>query len=158
MKKSYLYKTKIGWLKISEANGNLVNISFKGDNDKADKGDKELPESLLLLEVMAQIESYLCGQRKSFDLPYQAQGTDFQKKIWGILEEIPYGETWSYKELAEKAGNAKACRAVGMANHNNPLPLIIPCHRVIGSDGRLVGYAGGLEVKKTLLKIENQFK
>lgn len=89
-----------------------------------------------------------------FDLPLDARGTEFQKKVWNELLRIPYGETKSYKDIAVAIGNEKACRAIGMANNKNPIPIIIPCHRVIGSNGKLVGYAGGLNVKEKLLNIE----
>ena len=161
MKKSYIFETKIGWIKLCELNGVLLGISFnhqKLDENENIKESESIEETPLLLEASKQIESYLRGDRDHFNLPYQAHGTVFQKKIWKILEEIPYGETWSYKQVAEKAGNPKAARAVGMANNRNPLSIIIPCHRVIGSNGCLVGYGGGLEIKKILLDLENQHK
>ncbi len=89
-------------------------------------------------------------------MPLAPKGTDFQKKVWQALCEIPYGETFSYKKVAQKIGNEKACRAVGMANNKNPIAIIVPCHRVIGENGKLVGYAGGLEVKKKLLVLESR--
>jgi methylated-DNA-[protein]-cysteine S-methyltransferase len=101
-----------------------------------------------------QIEEYLSGQRKSFDLVLDIQGTDFQKRVWQELSKIPYGTTYSYKQLAIKVENQKACRAVGTANGRNPLSLIVPCHRVIASDGTLGGYAGGLPIKEKLLRLE----
>ena len=94
------------------------------------------------------------GQRKEFDIPLAPQGTDFQKKVWKALQNINYGTTASYKEIAQKINNPKAVRAVGMANNQNPIAIIIPCHRVIGSNGKLVGYAGGLELKQKLLELE----
>jgi methylated-DNA-[protein]-cysteine S-methyltransferase len=101
-----------------------------------------------------QIEEYLSGRRKSFDLVLDIKGTDFQKRVWQELSMIPYGTTYSYKQLAIKVENQKACRAVGTANGRNPLSLIIPCHRVIASDGTLGGYAGGLPIKEKLLRLE----
>ncbi|WP_067932607.1 methylated-DNA--[protein]-cysteine S-methyltransferase [Alicyclobacillus kakegawensis] len=101
-----------------------------------------------------QIAEYLQGQRRSFSLPLDVIGTDFQRQVWRQLAEIPYGRTCSYRDLAAAVGRPKAVRAVGMANHANPLPLVIPCHRVIGADGSLVGYGGGLEMKETLLRLE----
>lgn len=103
-----------------------------------------------------QLEEYFEGKRKEFDLPLQAAGTDFQKKVWQALREIPYGETASYGGIAEKIGNKNACRAVGMANNRNPIAVIIPCHRVVGADGSLTGYAGGLDKKEFLLKLESR--
>ena len=107
---------------------------------------------------VSQLNEYFAGTRKSFDLPLKFDGTEFQNRVWRELQNIPYGKTISYKELAEKTGNIKACRAVGMANNKNPLPIIIPCHRVVGSNGKLTGYAGGLEVKKFLLELEQEYK
>ena len=94
------------------------------------------------------------GTRKAFDFPYRLHGTPFQERVWAALREIPYGETRSYKDIAEAIGHPKAFRAVGMANHANPIFIAIPCHRVIGASGSLVGYGGGLEMKKALLELE----
>lgn len=107
-------------------------------------------------DVFRQVEEFLRGKRKSFDLKYELKGTDFQMKVWAALHDIPYGETRSYKQIAEAIGNPAACRAVGMANNRNPLILIVPCHRVIGSNGDLVGYACGLEMKRALLDLEKR--
>ena len=101
---------------------------------------------------------YFSGTRDNFDdLPISPEGTDFQKKAWTALRAIPYGQTRSYKEQAESIGNVKACRAVGGANGLNPISIIIPCHRVIGSNGKLTGYGGGLDIKKALLELEDKF-
>ncbi len=108
--------------------------------------------------VLEQVNEYLDGKRTVFDLSYHVIGMDFQKKVWNELTQIPYGETRTYKEIAARIGNPKASRAVGMANHNNPLLLIIPCHRVIGSSRKLTGYAGGLEMKQYLLSLEERSK
>ena len=105
-----------------------------------------------------QLEEYFKGQRKHFELPLEMRGTAFQKKVWQALTEIPYGETRSYKALAEAIGSPKAVRAVGGANHRNPLMIIVPCHRVIGANGALVGYGGGLALKSALLELESQNK
>lgn len=112
-------------------------------------------EAPLIREAFSQVESYLSGRLKKFDLPLEMHGTDFQKEVWNALLSIPYGTTASYKDVALMIGNSKAVRAVGMANNRNPIAIIVPCHRVIGSDGSLVGYAGGMELKRTLLEIEN---
>ncbi|MDZ7543485.1 methylated-DNA--[protein]-cysteine S-methyltransferase, partial [Clostridium perfringens] len=106
----------------------------------------------------SQLTEYFEGQRKVFDFPYKMQGTDFQKKVWKALCDIPYGETRSYKDIAIVVGNPKASRAVGMANNRNRLLFVVPCHRVIGANGSLVGYAGGLEMKTTLLELERKYK
>ena len=102
------------------------------------------------------LKEYFDGKRREFDLPLKFEGTDFQKKAWNALLTIPYGQTRSYKEQAEAVGNKKACRAVGAANGKNPISIIVPCHRVIGTDGSLIGYGGGLEMKKSLLDLERR--
>jgi methylated-DNA-[protein]-cysteine S-methyltransferase len=107
------------------------------------------------LEVLRQLDSYFAGDLREFDLPLLFEGTDFQKKVWKTLTTIPYGETISYGQLAKKIGDPKAVRAVGAANGQNPLPIIVPCHRVIGSDGSLTGFGGGLENKRKLLDLES---
>ena len=112
-------------------------------------------EASLIREAFSQVESYLSRRLKKFDVPLEMHGTDFQKEVWNALLSIPYGSTASYKDVALMTGNSKAMRAVGMANNRNPIAIIVPCHRVIGSDGSLVGYAGGVELKRTLLEIES---
>ena len=110
--------------------------------------------SPLQREVDKQMKEYFEGERKEFDLPLRPEGTDFQKKVWNALLEIPFGETRSYQDIANAVGSPKACRAVGMANHHNPIIIVIPCHRVIGKHGKLVGYGGGLSMKEKLLLLE----
>ena len=105
-------------------------------------------------EVIRQLKAYFRGELRAFDLPLEMGGTEFQSRVWSALREIPYGETISYRELAERIGNLKAVRAVGLANGSNPIPIIVPCHRVIGSDGSLTGFGGGLENKRKLLDLE----
>jgi methylated-DNA-[protein]-cysteine S-methyltransferase len=114
----------------------------------------EMRETPLLRRAAKQLEEYLSCKRKEFDLPLHPKGTEFQKKVWDALGCIPYGEKWSYKKVAEAINKPTAARAVGMANNKNPIMIVIPCHRVIGSNGKLVGYAGGLALKETLLAIE----
>lgn len=109
-------------------------------------------------EVMKQLTEYLAGTRKQFEFLYRLDGTEFQKKVWQTLLTIPYGETRTYKEIAVALKNPNACRAVGMANHKNPILIAIPCHRVIGSDGKETGYAAGIQLKRTLLQLEKQNK
>ncbi len=150
MVKKYVYNTIIGPIEIVEEDGYIVRLDFRID----EKIDTE--ETSLIKETYKQIEEYLLGNRKKFIVPIKLKGTEFQKKVWNALLEIPYGETMSYKKIAEKIGNPKACRAVGMANHNNPIAIIVPCHRVIGSNRKLVGYAGGLDIKQKLLEIEGE--
>lgn len=108
----------------------------------------------LLLQAEEQLCAYFAGQRRAFNLPLTPSGTPFQQAVWQALCRIPYGEVRTYAQIAREIGRPRACRAVGMANHNNPIAIIIPCHRVIGADGSLTGYAGGLEVKRALLALE----
>lgn len=110
----------------------------------------------VLESAYRQLEEYFAGVREVFSFAMNPQGTEFQRKVWNALREIPYGETRSYKEIAIAIGNPKACRAVGMANNANPIIIAIPCHRVIGASGKLVGYARGLEMKKHLLELEKR--
>ena len=149
MNNIYFYETEIGTIGIRENNKYITDIYFS----KIDTNDN-IEETELIKECFLQLKEYFEGNRKSFDLPIDAKGTEFQKKVWDELLKIPYGETKSYKEIALAIGNEKACRAIGMANNKNPIPIIIPCHRVIGSNGKLVGYAGGINVKEKLLNIE----
>ena len=139
----------IGILSIACENDFLTDVVFGADFPDGIKGD-----SPLLDNAVSQLNEYFAGTRKTFDLPLYFKGTEFQKRVWHELSKIPYGETISYKDLAERTGNIKACRAVGMANNKNPIPIIIPCHRVIGANGKLIGYASGLEIKKQLLELE----
>lgn len=109
-------------------------------------------------QAARELEEYFAGQRRRFDVPLSLHGTPFQLKAWAALCAIPYGQTRSYGEQAAAIGNPRACRAVGMANNRNPVMILVPCHRVIGADGSLVGYGGGLEVKRALLALEAQYK
>lgn len=111
-----------------------------------------------LLPVAAQLEAYFDGSLRAFSLPLAPEGTPFQQRVWSGLCEIPYGETISYGQLAARLGNPKACRAVGLANGRNPLPIVVPCHRVIGQNGSLVGYGGGLPIKEKLLALERRHR
>lgn len=112
-------------------------------------------DSCPMLEIAArELEQYFAGERREFDLPLAPEGTEFQMRVWRALREIPYGETRSYGQIAAAVGNPKASRAVGMANNKNPIAVLIPCHRVIGADGSLTGYGGGLENKRLLLDME----
>lgn len=126
----------------------LINIQFT-------QPQKALLQTTELLSMATiQLDEYFQGKRTIFSLPFKLIGTPFQLAVWKELQNIPYGQTTSYKEIAQKINKPKACRAVGMANNKNPLPIIIPCHRVIGSNGKLIGYAGGLNLKNYLLELE----
>lgn len=142
--------SSLGPLTIVERGGALTEICF---GDGGDCGDP-VP---LILRAAEELREYFEGGRREFDLPLAPAGTAFQQAVWQALREIPYGSTWTYAQIARVVGNPAACRAVGMANHRNPLPIVIPCHRVVGSDGSLTGYAGGLEVKRRLLYLESRF-
>lgn len=150
MIKGYSYKTRVGELTILENDGFLVEIAFGKSSEKPYRKE----ETSIVKSAYRQIEDYLNGKRKSFDLPLKPEGTEFQRLVWAALLDIPHGQTRSYQEVAEKIGRPKAYRAVGLANNKNPLPIIIPCHRVIGKDGKMVGYAGGLDIKEKLLSVE----
>lgn len=147
-------ETPIGGLIIRE-NGMAVTAIrvAQGKGEGSQVPEKETP---LLRETKKQLHEYFNGQRKSFDLPLQPAGTAFQQEVWKALRQIPYGETRSYKELADMIGNSKACRAVGGANNKNPILILIPCHRVIGVNGSLTGFAAGLPAKKYLLELEQE--
>ncbi|RHG10836.1 methylated-DNA--[protein]-cysteine S-methyltransferase [Megamonas funiformis] len=126
----------------------LINIQFT-------QPQKALLQTTELLSMATiQLDEYFQGKRTTFSLPFKLTGTPFQLAVWKELQNIPYGKTTSYKEIAQKINKPKAYRAVGMANNKNPLPIIIPCHRVIGSNGKLIGYAGGLNLKNYLLELE----
>lgn len=112
------------------------------------------PEEPLLADCARQLAEYFSGARRVFDLPLHPVGTTFRMKVWSELQQIPYGQTITYGELARRVGNARGARAVGGANHHNPISIIIPCHRVIGADGSLTGYGGGLDMKEALLRLE----
>ena len=145
-----LFDTPVGAIGLEEENGAIVRLLLPG---------QPVPriachETPLLSEGKRQVLEYLAGQRRVFDLPLAPRGTEFYRSVWRALEAIPYGETRSYRDIAQAVGRPKAVRAVGQANHNNPISIIIPCHRVVGANGSLTGYGGGLDMKKHLLRLE----
>lgn len=149
MKHRYCYDTPIGYLTIEDNGRAVTKIQYvKTENTQA--------ESVLSQMAYGQLTEYFQGKRKEFDLPLQPEGTEFQKQVWAQLQKIPYGTTCSYKDIAVGIGNEKAFRAVGGANNKNPIMIIVPCHRVIGVSGKLIGYACGLPVKKSLLELESR--
>ena len=144
----FTYETVLGDVTFVEEDGALLAISMQSDHGGI------VEETPLIKDAFRQLSEYLIGERKEFDLPIRMRGTDFQKRVWRALSDIPYGETRSYKQIAEAIGNPKGVRAVGMANNRNQLLIVIPCHRVIGANGSLVGYGEGLEMKEFLLRLE----
>ncbi len=177
-----IYDFEIGKLAICEENEKIVRVQFlhnnnevdiklikekknkngvskeivQNDNIWLDKKSYMLKETDLINNTRKQLDEYFAGNRKQFDIPIKLEGTDFQIKVWKELLKIPYGETCSYLDIAKRIGNPKASRAVGMANNKNKIIIIVPCHRVIGSNKKLVGYACGLEVKEKLLELERK--
>lgn len=149
-------ETTIGLLSIEVHEGTLRAIHFGQGPEPADRTQGDPQDQEVTERTVAQLEEYFRGERTQFDLPLAPQGTEFQKQAWTALCEIPFGETRSYREQAERIGRPTAMRAVGAANGKNPIPVIIPCHRVIGASGDLTGYAGGLAIKKALLALEGQ--
>ena len=151
-------KSPVGRLKLVASDRGLVAILWENDSpDRVPLGSlKENKEHPVLLEAERQLNDYFAGKRKIFALQFDAQGTDFQKAVWQALATIPFGETRSYSDIARQIGRPKAVRAVGAANGRNPISIVVPCHRVIGSNGKLTGFAGGLETKATLLRLESK--
>ena len=157
MKLSYMHlSSPVGQLKLVANAHALVAVLWENENPKRVRLAELLEEAQhpVLLETARQLNEYFAGQRRQFDLPLDFEGTAFQQKVWQALLSIPFGETRSYKQIAEQIGNPKAVRAVGAANGKNPISIIAPCHRVIGSSGALVGFAGGLDKKQILLSLE----
>lgn len=143
-----VFDSPIGKLWLSAENGRLVSLSF---NEKT--ADKEISEPVLN-EAVKQLSEYFVGSRRTFSLPLEPRGTEFQRAVWNELLKIPFGETKTYGEIAAAMGKPKASRAVGMGCNRNPIAIIIPCHRVVGKNGSLTGFAGGLDVKGKLLEHE----
>ena len=151
----FFYTYPIGKVGIADNGEAICGIGYWGGGKIPKEATQE--ETPLIKECDKQLKEYFSGTRKNFDLPLYFKGTDFQKAVWQALIDIPYAQTVSYKDIAEKVGSPKACRAVGMANNKNPIAIIAACHRVIGHGGKsLVGYAGGLDIKQFLLDLEKQ--
>ena len=153
MNSVYFYQTSIGEIGIAENNGNITNLYFANEQSPR---DNVISETDTLKTAAWQLQEYLAGKLKRFNLPLSIDGTDFMLRVWKSLLGIPYGETRSYREIAYSVGNIKASRAVGHACSRNPIPIIIPCHRVIGSNGGLTGFGGGLDIKAYLLELEGK--
>lgn len=146
----FYYEYPLGFMTLGCSNKGLTYALF-GKQKVCGYEEKEAP---LLAKANQELAEYFSIKRKTFDIPLDPSGTLFQKNVWNSLTHIPYGETRTYGEIAKESGNEKASRAVGLANHHNPLAIFIPCHRVIGKNGTLTGYAGGLSVKEYLLHLE----
>jgi methylated-DNA-[protein]-cysteine S-methyltransferase len=149
----HFLETPIGTLRLVSNGDGLTSIEFPGRHGTIEEGDIQAIDSVLAAAA-EQLSEYFAGTRNHFQLPLNPGGTAFQQTVWSALAEIPYGELRSYKDIAETIGKPKAVRAVGAANGRNPLPIVVPCHRVIGSDGSLTGFAGGLPAKTRLLTLE----
>jgi methylated-DNA-[protein]-cysteine S-methyltransferase len=144
-------------LRLVAGETGLCAIGFMDDEIHPPDSDTRDDSHPLLVETAAQLHAYFDGSLRTFSLRLDMAGTDFQLRVWNLLREIPYGETRSYRDLAAALGRPRAVRAVGAANGANPLPIVVPCHRVIGADGRLTGYGGGLPLKKQLLELERTY-
>ena len=155
---SVCYNSPIGPILIAEEDGYIVELSFMEADTRRKFRNKAEPlqssDNTVIKACIAELDAYFAGKLRDFTVPIKLTGTDFRKKVWDALMTIPYGETISYKKLAERIGQPSAVRAVGGANHHNPVSIIVPCHRVIGASGTLTGYGGGLGNKEFLLKLE----
>ena len=154
---TWLDETPVGRLLVAGTDAGLKHISFSSAHfsspEVTPQDDWELNDRALR-EPVRQLKAYFAGKLKQFDLPLAAEGTDFQQQVWKALRAVSFGKTASYGDIAKAVGNPAAARAVGLANGRNPIAIVVPCHRIIGSNGRLVGYGGGLPHKKTLLNLE----
>ena len=148
----YTFTSKLGKITITADENYIKSIGFNSS-----KPVGTMKKTMLISETRKQLEEYFSGKRKIFDLPLNPEGTSFQKRVWKALTQISYGKTASYKEIAEAVGCPGGARAVGNANNKNPIAVIIPCHRVIGADGSLTGYAGCIDIKKRLLMLESKY-
>ena len=160
MRYVYFYNTgikELGILGIGATEDKITDLFFEYEIENIKKSSNYIiKETTLIKKAASQLFEYLNGKRRDFNLPLLKEGTDFQISVWNELLKIPYGETRSYKDIAIAINNEKAVRAVGMANNRNKIPIFIPCHRVIGSNKKLVGYGGGLEIKEFLLNLEKK--
>lgn len=167
----FFYKSPVGMLRLKAEGGYLTGLIVARDATQMEVcglvGERVVPVAggmdgmngmecadPVLRETVRQLDEYFAGKRREFSIPIKTHGTDFQEKVWEALRTIPYGETRTYGQIATQVGNPKASRAVGGANHNNPILILTPCHRVIGADGSLTGFGGGLDVKEALLALE----
>ena len=149
-------KSPVGPLLLAGDGASLKSIHFQSGPHARRPGEDWTADARPFEAVIAQLEEYFAKARRTFELPLAPEGTAFQRSVWQALTRIPHGETVSYGELARWIGNPRASRAVGLANGANPLPIVVPCHRVIGADGSLTGFGGGLEIKRKLLALEQE--
>jgi methylated-DNA-[protein]-cysteine S-methyltransferase len=149
-----IIESPVGPILLAGNEEGLKHLIFLKGKKKADIPEGWIENKDFFKEAARQLKAYFSGELKSFDLELAPEGTDFQKSVWKALCEIPYGKTLTYKEIAVSLGKSRAYRAVGLANNRNPIAIIVPCHRVIGSNGKLTGYASGLDIKEFLLKLE----
>lgn len=152
------FDTPVGVLTVAADGDAMCHIEFANNRHPAARGGWVPGSNAVLDEARRQLLEYFDGGRRDFDLPLSPRGTAFQLRVWQTLATIPFGQTWSYQQLAKACGNAKAMRAVGAANGRNPLPIVVPCHRVIGADGSLTGFGGGIETKAALLRLEGALR
>ena len=153
MKSIFFYQTDAGKIGIMENGSAITQLFFAGEAFQVDAVENE---TVLLKEAGKQLLAYFSGQLQNFTIPLSPAGTEYMNRVWDYLCAIPYGQVRTYQQIAQTLGNARAARAVGLANNKNPIPIFIPCHRVIGTNGKLVGYRGGLPLKKRLLAMERQ--
>ena len=150
---SKIIQSSVGQIEIIADDHSILSVSFVKERKNTFRHSNHLCDL-----AAKKLELYFLGKIKSFNLPIKFKGTEFQNKVWKALCQIPYGETWSYQDIAIKIGNKNSCRAVGGANNKNPLGIIVPCHRVVGKNGSMVGYAGGIDYKVKLLQLEMENK
>lgn len=154
MKTWYRMSSPVGDLLLVAEDGKLLEIGFINGRHAVQPPPAAREDRAPFATTIRQLEEYFAGRRKTFDLPLAPRGTEFQRRVWSALQKIPYGKTVAYADIAQRIGNPKGVRAVGLANGRNPIPIVIPCHRVIGKNGTLTGYGGGLPIKQKLLEIE----
>ena len=154
MSEIFYYASPVGTLKLMGTSVGVEGVYFLRNGEDTAQNSSAVPSSLQACVI--QLDEYFAGQRQNFDLPLSLHGTDFQKRVWETLAAIPFGQTTAYGTIAQQLGNPKAMRAVGAANGKNPISIILPCHRVIGSNGKLTGYGGGLWRKEWLLAHESK--
>jgi methylated-DNA-[protein]-cysteine S-methyltransferase len=151
-------ESPVGPLTLTSKEGRLTGLHMAGQAHSPSDRTGWADDAAAFRDVTAQLSAYFAGELTEFDVELDLAGTEFQRRVWGALSDIPYGETWSYSQLAGKIGSRRACRAVGLANGRNPVAIIVPCHRVIGANGSLVGYGGGLDRKVLLLELERNVR